>query len=84
LDIELLHHVALTTSDLERSRAFYRDILGLVEIERPPFSFPGAWFQVGDSWQLRLIVHDRAALPRRKLTRAMCILPSECKIIQAP
>jgi len=33
-------------------------VLGLTEIERPPFSFPGAWFAVGDR-QLHLIVHDR-------------------------
>jgi len=53
----MLHHVALTVSDLERSRAFYRDILRLQEIERPPFNFPGAWFQVGESQQVHLIVH---------------------------
>lgn len=60
LGVELLHHVTLTASDLERSRAFYRDILGLKEIARPDFPFPGAWFQVGGNQQLHLIVHDRA------------------------
>ena len=56
--VEGLHHVSLPVSDLERSRRFYRDVLRLTEIERPPFSFPGAWFAVGDR-QLHLIVHDR-------------------------
>ena len=56
MDIHALHHVSLTTSDLERSRLFYREILQLTEIERPPFSFPGAWFQVGQTQQLHLIV----------------------------
>ena len=60
LAVEVLHHVALTSTDLERSRAFYRDVLGLVEIERPNFSFPGAWFQIGANQHLHLIVHDRA------------------------
>jgi len=55
--IEALHHVSLVVSDLERSRRFYREILGLNEIQRPPFSFPGAWFSVGASQQLHLIVH---------------------------
>jgi len=55
--IEALHHVSLVVSDLERSRRFYREILGLDEIERPPFPFPGAWFSVGSSQQLHLIVH---------------------------
>jgi catechol 2,3-dioxygenase-like lactoylglutathione lyase family enzyme len=58
--IALLHHVSLTVTDLERSRAFYRDILHLAEIERPPFSFAGAWFGVGDAQQLHLIVHSGA------------------------
>jgi catechol 2,3-dioxygenase-like lactoylglutathione lyase family enzyme len=60
MQIALLHHVSLTVTDLERSRAFYREILRLAEIERPPFSFAGAWFAVGESQQLHLIVHAGA------------------------
>jgi glyoxylase I family protein len=55
-----IHHVSLTVTDLAPSRAFYREILGLSEIERPPFSFAGAWFAVGESQQLHLIVHAGA------------------------
>jgi glyoxylase I family protein len=58
MEITLLHHVALTVSDLERSRKFYREVLGLEEIARPNFSFPGAWFQLGAAQQLHLIVHS--------------------------
>jgi glyoxylase I family protein len=54
LDSAGLHHVTLPVGDLERSRAFYREILGLREIDRPPFDFPGAWFAVGDD-QLHLV-----------------------------
>ena len=60
MQIQSLHHVSLTVSDLERSRQFYREILSLQEIERPPFPFPGAWFQVGENQQLHLIVHTNA------------------------
>ena len=60
MQLDTIHHVALTVSDLERSRAFYRDVLGLREIDRPPFNFPGAWFQVGESQHVHLIVHDKA------------------------
>lgn len=59
MEIAAIHHVSLTVTDLERSRAFYREILGLAEIARPPFPFPGAWFQVGAAQQLHLIVHTR-------------------------
>ena len=60
MEIEHIHHVSLTVTDLETSRRFYRDVLGLREIARPDFPFPGAWFQVGDREQLHLIVHDAA------------------------
>lgn len=55
LEIETIHHVSLPVSDIARSRAFYTGVLGLTEIDRPPFDFPGAWFQVGDR-HLHLIV----------------------------
>ena len=60
MEIGFLHHVTLTVTDLDRSKEFYRDILGLKEIARPAFPFPGAWFEVGDAQHLHLIVHDDA------------------------
>jgi glyoxylase I family protein len=54
--VETLHHVSISVVDLERARRFYQVILGLREIDRPPFDFPGAWYAVGDR-QLHLIVH---------------------------
>jgi catechol 2,3-dioxygenase-like lactoylglutathione lyase family enzyme len=43
-----LHHVALYVSDLDRTRAFYCDVLGMHEISRPAdFTFPGAYFKRG-------------------------------------
>lgn len=60
VDIQFLHHVSLTVSDLERSRQFYREVLRLSEIARPPFPFAGAWFQVGDNQHVHLIVHAGA------------------------
>jgi catechol 2,3-dioxygenase-like lactoylglutathione lyase family enzyme len=57
MNIQSIHHVSLTVTDLDRSRAFYREVLGLQEITRPPFNFPGAWFQLGAHQQLHLIVH---------------------------
>jgi len=60
MQIETIHHVSLTVTDLDRSKQFYREILGLSEIERPGFPFPGAWFQVGGNQQLHLILHPGA------------------------
>lgn len=62
MQIQLLHHVSITVTDLEKSRRFYREILGLEEIPRPAFGFPGAWFGIGGGQHLHLIVHGRATL----------------------
>lgn len=59
MDIRQLHHISLPTTDLERSRRFYRDVLGLAEIPRPDFPFPGAWFALGDR-ELHLIGGEEA------------------------
>ena len=58
--VERLHHVSLSVTDLARSKHFYGTILGLRELPRPAFDFPGAWYDLGNA-QLHLIVH---ALPR--------------------
>ena len=65
LRIETLHHVSLPVTDLARSRSFYSGVLELVEIERPPFDFEGAWYRVGDR-QLHLIVGSRPTLREGK------------------
>jgi catechol 2,3-dioxygenase-like lactoylglutathione lyase family enzyme len=57
MDIEFVHHVALPVTDLEAARRFYKEVLTLEEIERPPFPFPGAWFSAGGEQQVHLIVH---------------------------
>ena len=53
--IQSLHHVALPVSDLERAAKFYREVLGLEELERPHFSFAGKWYRLAGDQQLHLI-----------------------------
>jgi catechol 2,3-dioxygenase-like lactoylglutathione lyase family enzyme len=38
-----LFHAAVKTADLEATRFFYCDVLGLREVARPDFGYPGAW-----------------------------------------
>ena len=52
-----LHHVSVCVSDLERAKRFYGEVLGLREKARPDLGFPGAWYSVGESQELHLIVH---------------------------
>jgi glyoxylase I family protein len=54
-----LHHVSISVTDLDRARHFYGTVLGLAECERPPFDFPGAWYELGEG-QLHLIAGQRA------------------------
>jgi catechol 2,3-dioxygenase-like lactoylglutathione lyase family enzyme len=53
-----IQHVGLVVSDLERSRRFYRDALGLDEVPRPAnFTFDGAWFRFGE-YELHLLSEE--------------------------
>lgn len=65
LKIETLHHVSLPVSDLARSKRFYSEVLELPEAQRPAFSFPGAWYKVGDRY-LHLIVGEHSTFRGEK------------------
>jgi len=55
MNITQLNHVALHVEDVERSCRFYAEVLQLERIDRPAFSFPGAWFRIGADQELHLI-----------------------------
>ena len=61
LPILALHHIARVTGRPEESKAFYRDVLGFREIQRPPFDFRGAWLY---SYGVQIhIIEDQEAAP---------------------
>jgi catechol 2,3-dioxygenase-like lactoylglutathione lyase family enzyme len=43
-----VQHLLVLTDELEATRDFYRDALGLQEGERPPLEFDGHWLYLGD------------------------------------
>ena len=51
--IDGLDHITVNASDLDASRRFYVDVLGLRDGDRPAFDVPGAWLYAGD----RPIIH---------------------------
>jgi lactoylglutathione lyase len=51
----LFNHMALHVKDLEVSYGFYKDILGLEEIEEPFKQGRHKWFRVGEHSQLHII-----------------------------
>jgi catechol 2,3-dioxygenase-like lactoylglutathione lyase family enzyme len=52
-----LAHYSIRTSDLERSRRFYTEVLGMRVGFRPPFNFPGLWLYLGDDESDFGVVH---------------------------
>ena len=48
MDIKRVDHYSIRTLDLEASRRFYTEIIGLKAGPRPPFNFPGYWLYSGE------------------------------------
>src|SRR5690242_9666392 len=60
LQIAQIDHVSVIITEVERSRRFYRDLLGLKEIAKPrTFDFVVLWFDLGNQ-QLHLLRKDEA------------------------
>lgn len=56
IEVTAIDHVSVLITDLERSRHFYRDVLGLKEIAKPrTFAFRVIWFDLGTQ-QLHLLL----------------------------
>jgi catechol 2,3-dioxygenase-like lactoylglutathione lyase family enzyme len=48
MEIKRVDHYSIRTLDLEASRRFYTEVIGLKEGPRPPFDFPGYWLYSGE------------------------------------
>jgi catechol 2,3-dioxygenase-like lactoylglutathione lyase family enzyme len=48
MPITQMQHYMVLSKDLEQTRRFYCDVLGLRTGPRPPFDFEGLWIYVGD------------------------------------
>ena len=47
MSVTSFDHVTIICADLAATRRFYADVLGMREVPRPAFTFPGMWFQIG-------------------------------------
>jgi catechol 2,3-dioxygenase-like lactoylglutathione lyase family enzyme len=60
LHISQLDHVSVIITNVERSRRFYRDVLGLKEVPKPrTFDFVVLWFDLGNM-HIHLLLKDEA------------------------
>jgi catechol 2,3-dioxygenase-like lactoylglutathione lyase family enzyme len=62
IEVRRIDHVTLVVKDLDASRHFYVDVLGMKPVPRPDFSFSGFWFQAGTT-QIHLILEHAASGP---------------------
>jgi catechol 2,3-dioxygenase-like lactoylglutathione lyase family enzyme len=49
IGFQTFSHVSVTVTDVEKARWFYGQVLGLSELPRPDFGFPGIWYRLAGS-----------------------------------
>jgi catechol 2,3-dioxygenase-like lactoylglutathione lyase family enzyme len=49
MPVTALNHYLIVSKNLERSKKFYQDVLGMELADRPDFGFPGYWLKTGDA-----------------------------------
>ncbi|MGY3851430.1 VOC family protein [Aeromonas aquatilis] len=55
MTIRAIDHFTLRTRELEQTVAFYREVMGLQEGDRPPFPFAGRWLYADGRPLLHLV-----------------------------
>jgi catechol 2,3-dioxygenase-like lactoylglutathione lyase family enzyme len=55
MPLKRIEHYNIHTTKLAETVAFYADVLGMKNGDRPPFAFPGAWLYVGDTPVVHLV-----------------------------
>ncbi|MFK7916082.1 MAG: VOC family protein [Pseudomonadales bacterium] len=60
-----VHHVSINVSDVAAAKAFYVDLLGMQDLPRPDFPFPGAWLGIGGQ-ELHLLGIESTAPPKEQ------------------
>jgi len=58
MPVTSLNHYLIVSKNLERSKKFYQQVLGLDLAERPDFGFPGYWLKTGDNICVHLASQD--------------------------
>jgi catechol 2,3-dioxygenase-like lactoylglutathione lyase family enzyme len=66
MGLNALNHFTVRTADLERTKTFYEELLGLEIGHRPPLGFPGYWLYCGGIPTVHLIgLRDGEAAARQ-------------------
>ncbi len=57
-----VHHVSINVDDVETACRFYLEVLGMEQLPRPDFGFPGMWLRCGEQ-EIHLIQVDGHVAP---------------------
>jgi len=70
--VDMLEHFTVRCTDLERTRDFYSEIVGLRVGPRPPFDFAGYWLYLGEQPVVHLVLDSECddGRPPRALSDA--------------
>jgi len=60
MGLDALHHVTVKTDDLDATRDFYSEVLGLEVGFRPDLDFPGYWLYCGPVPVVHLVPRENA------------------------
>lgn len=73
MPLNLMEHYLVLTDDIDATREFYIDILGLVDGFRPELGFPGYWLYLGSTpvlhiaeWQTYTAHSNQIGIPVSK------------------
>lgn len=69
--VTALQHVLVLSDDIDASRDFYRDVVGMEEGARPPLEFPGHWLYAGPVPCLHIA--ERAAYTSHSATLGLAV-----------
>ena len=61
MKLKSFEHVLIIAQDLEATKDFYTEIVGLVVGARPDFPFPGYWLYLGDTACIHLLTREERA-----------------------
>ena len=64
--IHAMNHFTITAEDRSKTRAYYCDLLGLVEGPRPDLGFPGAWLHAPGGASAILHIYWDRPLPAQR------------------
>jgi catechol 2,3-dioxygenase-like lactoylglutathione lyase family enzyme len=70
MPLQRLEHYLVLSDDIDKTRDFYRDVLGMAEGFRPELEFPGYWLYLGDvpcihiaEWQSYAVWTKKVGIP---------------------